>query len=136
MQICWIILRMGEFHLSLKPFGVCEFNLATQWSSRSSNVFLSTVVLMHFVNACFNDYKSCMFGKVVPWFLEVFIIRNGFCFFSHLSDGYIISHSMVFQIFQHIDAWDKAYMKLNIYLISFYNLHGALWRMFFLYWRY
>ena len=33
----------------------------------------------------------------------------------------------MFQIFQHIDAWDKAYMKLNIYLFSFYNLHGALW---------
>ena len=125
---------MGEFHLSLKPFGVCEFNLATQWSSRSSNVFLSTVVLVHFVNASMIINRACLV-KSCPGFWKCSSYGMDFVF-SHLSDGYIISHSMVFQIFQHIDAWDKAYMKLNIYIFSFYNLHGVLWRMFLLYWRY
>ena len=72
---------MGEFHLSLKPFGVCEFNLATQWSSRSSNVFLPTVVLVHFVNASMIINRACLV-KSCPGFWKCSSYRMDFVFFA------------------------------------------------------
>ena len=95
-----------------------------------SNVFLSTVVLVHFVNASMIINRACLV-KSCPGFWKCSSYGMDFVFFTSFRWLYNLSFNGVSN-FQHIDAWDKAYMKLNIYLFSFYNLHGALWRMFLL----